>query len=507
MQIRTDAPREGARSPSTSRSVGASDAAPGDFLSLLGGVLEAGTRERPSAPVDPKAADAEAEDDAAPVAETAPGDEASAEEVEIEETDETEEAPEAAPGRDVALETPGLVVEAPLVADPALAPVAVTPSLASGDEVVESDLDAPESAPVSATTASDPAAARPVEEPAPLAPTGEALPAARITADAAAERIETNSDATEADPRALATGPAPAASRTPATAPVATAAEADVAPSLESTAVETTPTAPVASPAAVTTAATEASAPRRPAEIETSLDVPVDAADLEVVEDTEGGEPEVVAATTEADLAAASEGASTEDGDAVLPRSDAAHRPAAARGGEDAPALERAVDPAPAATARPAAASAAPGAARPEGAPSTLEIRDLTEQIRLSTRPGVSRIQLVLEPVELGRLVIRLSLKGQHLVGQVSAESAEVLQTLRENLPALRSALAGTGVAVEDFSFEHRDSRSDREAASETPRTDPGRRRAARIFQATERVGAALPRVRVDASDGLNIWV
>jgi flagellar hook-length control protein FliK len=175
----------------------------------------------------------------------------------------------------------------------------------------------------------------------------------------------------------------------------------------------------------------------------------------------------------------------------------------AARGGETAP-LE--------ALSRRESAAAARSAPAARASLQAIEIDRVVEQIKLHTRPGISRIQMIIDPPELGRLSIRLSLRGDQLVGRVAVESAELLQQLREQLPALREAMSEAGVDVRDFEFTQEEPPGERagDADQQGPdgenvaRRDP---RQARIYGESRRGAARLALGQRAVDDGLDVVV
>ena len=98
----------------------------------------------------------------------------------------------------------------------------------------------------------------------------------------------------------------------------------------------------------------------------------------------------------------------------------------------------------------------------------------LVEQIALQVRPGKSRISLRLDPPDLGRLALRLTLDRGRLVGEIAAESTKVERALAIELPRLERALSEQGVHVDSLelkedgfrNFDGGDASSERDGSS-----------------------------------------
>ncbi|HGY91758.1 MAG TPA: flagellar hook-length control protein FliK [Planctomycetes bacterium] len=76
------------------------------------------------------------------------------------------------------------------------------------------------------------------------------------------------------------------------------------------------------------------------------------------------------------------------------------------------------------------------------------------EQVRVHVKPGHSRIAFRLDPPRLGRLSIRLVMRGGRLLGQVRTETQEAAHLLRSGLEGLRSTMREAGIQVDRLEFQ-----------------------------------------------------
>jgi len=79
---------------------------------------------------------------------------------------------------------------------------------------------------------------------------------------------------------------------------------------------------------------------------------------------------------------------------------------------------------------------------------------EIMRQIRLSIAPGATQVTLDLEPTELGRLWIRMSLRGGKLGAHVRAEKPETLEALGPRLDELRQLFAEQGIEADTIELE-----------------------------------------------------
>ncbi len=99
---------------------------------------------------------------------------------------------------------------------------------------------------------------------------------------------------------------------------------------------------------------------------------------------------------------------------------------------------------------------AAPGVSPSTAVGSSHESRAeaLIEQVRIHVKPGQSRIAFRLDPPRLGRLSIRLVMRGGRLLGQVRTESQEAAHLLRSGIEGLRSTMREAGIQVDRLEFQ-----------------------------------------------------
>ncbi len=168
------------------------------------------------------------------------------------------------------------------------------------------------------------------------------------------------------------------------------------------------------------------------------------------------GRESKAAGSPESPFGGSQENASDSSGDPSSSRDKRASRPAAG--------VE------PAAFARPTGQPSTPpsqAAAQPSwdaSAPSTIEAgggsstesraEALIEQVRVHVKPGQSRIAFRLDPPRLGRLSIRLVMRGGRLLGQVRTETQEAAHLLRSGIEGLRGTLREAGIHVDRLEFQ-----------------------------------------------------
>jgi flagellar hook-length control protein FliK len=73
------------------------------------------------------------------------------------------------------------------------------------------------------------------------------------------------------------------------------------------------------------------------------------------------------------------------------------------------------------------------------------------DQIRIISRSGSQEIQMRLDPPDLGRMQMKLSMDGSSVSARVTVENETVKQVLQNGLPQLREAFSSQGLRVERF--------------------------------------------------------
>ena len=121
-------------------------------------------------------------------------------------------------------------------------------------------------------------------------------------------------------------------------------------------------------------------------------------------------------------------------------------------------------------------------AATHEFSSAQIKIEELIDQVKLHSRPGVSRISFKIDPSELGRLTIKLSLKGGRLVGDILAGNKQIEKLLASGIDQLKSTLTDSGITVEALNIRseadgENQTRAFREAADGSREGSAGRNR------------------------------
>lgn len=88
---------------------------------------------------------------------------------------------------------------------------------------------------------------------------------------------------------------------------------------------------------------------------------------------------------------------------------------------------------------------------------------DILRQIRVQLTPELNAARIQLQPIELGRVSIQLTLEEGRMKTVVRAEKAETLQAIQTHLPELRASLRQHGIDAQEFQlllgFEQRERR------------------------------------------------
>jgi len=79
---------------------------------------------------------------------------------------------------------------------------------------------------------------------------------------------------------------------------------------------------------------------------------------------------------------------------------------------------------------------------------------EVLRQIRLALNPSAKRVVVDLNPEELGRLTIKMTMQDGRVSALVRAESPQTLELLERHLPELRAALAEGGVETGDIDLQ-----------------------------------------------------
>jgi flagellar hook-length control protein FliK len=129
---------------------------------------------------------------------------------------------------------------------------------------------------------------------------------------------------------------------------------------------------------------------------------------------------------------------------------------AATRSETSANASSAAIDPAvrapePARTAE--AAKPAP-AAPPEPPLASERAADVLRQIKLQLTPELRQATIQLEPRELGRISIKVALRGGALRAELRAERRSTLEALERHAPELCAAIEKAGLGAPELSLE-----------------------------------------------------
>jgi flagellar hook-length control protein FliK len=125
---------------------------------------------------------------------------------------------------------------------------------------------------------------------------------------------------------------------------------------------------------------------------------------------------------------------------------------------------------------------------------------EILRQIRVQITPQINEARIQLQPLELGRVSIHLTLENGRMKTTVRAEKTETLQAIQTHLPELRASLRQHGIDAQEFQlslgFENRPARD----GDNTP-AQPNTRNTARDTTAIERspsLHAAVTKTGVD---------
>lgn len=103
---------------------------------------------------------------------------------------------------------------------------------------------------------------------------------------------------------------------------------------------------------------------------------------------------------------------------------------------------------------------------------------DILRQIRVQITPQLSEARIQLQPIELGRISIHLTVEDGRVKTTVRAEKQETLQAIQTHLPELRASMRQHGIEAQEFAlslgFEKREPRDGDKAPSPSSKKDSG---------------------------------
>jgi flagellar hook-length control protein FliK len=103
---------------------------------------------------------------------------------------------------------------------------------------------------------------------------------------------------------------------------------------------------------------------------------------------------------------------------------------------------------------------------------------DILRQIRVQITPQLSEARIHLQPIELGRISIHLTVEEGRVKTTVRAEKQETLQAIQTHLPELRASMRQHGIDAQEFTlslgFEKREPRDGDKAPSHSGKKDSG---------------------------------
>lgn len=132
--------------------------------------------------------------------------------------------------------------------------------------------------------------------------------------------------------------------------------------------------------------------------------------------------------------------------------------------------------------------------AAPRAAHDVERAADILRQVRVQLSPHTQEAHIQLQPLELGRISIRVSIEEGRMRTTVRAEKQEALSAIEAHLPELRVALRQQGIETSDFQFSlgldnqpQRDQRQSpsRSSAARTTAVEAGQPEHALLLRAT----------------------
>ncbi len=100
----------------------------------------------------------------------------------------------------------------------------------------------------------------------------------------------------------------------------------------------------------------------------------------------------------------------------------------------------------------------------PAKAPDPERTEAVFRQLRMHISPGTRHAVIQLVPEDMGRISIRITVKGPRVTGEIRAESRETLEILEAHAPELRAVLAQSGFDTTDLSLARHGDESPRRA-------------------------------------------
>jgi len=76
-------------------------------------------------------------------------------------------------------------------------------------------------------------------------------------------------------------------------------------------------------------------------------------------------------------------------------------------------------------------------------------VEQVVKKIKLEIAPGISKVEMQLEPKHLGKVQVSIVVENNHLSARLTTENVMAKEILQQNLPQLKEALQMQGVEVE----------------------------------------------------------
>ncbi len=138
---------------------------------------------------------------------------------------------------------------------------------------------------------------------------------------------------------------------------------------------------------------------------------------------------------------------------------------------------------------------------------------EIIKQVKLNVRTGTSRINFIVDPPELGRLNIQLTLRNGRLTGRITAESGAVEKALLAGLDGLKATMREAGVHVDSLEVQTKNNPQDQndwapasdERRGETPQGKRDRQEGETSWVAQEDSAESKTEQTYANNDGINI--